>query len=261
MSRDYPIGKNHPADIVWDFPFSVAPLSQAVSAATFTNRLEPPCYILDTTTPGANKIAEYVVVNHDSDDPFELKFRDRADYTRHMLEQIIRVSSFLGIYTTRNTTTQTDTQYAGIEIGSIDMNPPFTNPASGGVCQVRWIGSSDSWELFTAKGDGSDPVRIPLAGCTGIYDSSNIPHGAYVSLESNPFQKTIRAYVNGVLGATYRGDEAFPDFAALGHSNGSHQVMSGIFVTTGSSASGRITCFFNSFRHEIVGFLDGFPTG
>lgn len=237
-------------DLVWSWPFTVAPSSQRVSAATFTNRLEPPIFIIDTTTPGANKIAEYGCVLHDSDSPLEIKLYPGSDLVNRTENLVNHIEAFLGCYTLKNATKNSNTQYIGIEYGSIDQSPPFTAPSAGGVAQLRWVSGTDSWELYTAKGDGSDPVIVPLNGVANIWDSGNIPHGVIALLEVDFPKQMLRAYINGVLGATYQG-AAFPT-EPISHT-GSHQVMSGIFATTGSSATGQTSAFISAFSHTVKG--------
>lgn len=246
-------------DIVYDFPFTVAPALQLVSAATFSNRLETPSYIIDVTTPGANKIAEYACMTHDSDAFWEVKQYRNSDLVLSNNSYVEQIECFLGCFTSRsNLASLTATDYTGIEYGSIDTAPPFSAPAAGGVAQLRWVASTDSFELFTAKGDGTAGVVVPLIGVTNTADSSTIPHGVFAMLEIDNPRRIVRAYINGILGATYQGD-AFPS-EPLNHTNGAHQLVSGIFLTTGTvTPVGGRKAYISNFKHRLKG-AKNFPS-
>lgn len=235
------------ADIVWENPFTIAPLSYRVSGATFTNTLFTPAFKISTTTPGANKIAEYTCITHDDDSPLEIKWERGSDVVLSFDSYVNHISCFMGCYTAK--ANLTNTEYIGIEYGTQDQIPPFDNtPANGGVAQVRWVAGTDSFELFTAKGDGSPAVTIPMRGVSNIYGTDNIPHGVFVELEVDWPANTVRGYINGVPGASYTG-VAFPS-EPFSHT-GSHTQISGLFVTTGTSAAGAPHAFFTTFSHRI----------
>lgn len=246
-------------DIVYDFPFTVAPLSQTVSANTWTNQLEVPSFVINLTTPGTNKIAEYACMTHDSDAFWEVKQYSNSDLVLSNGSYVEQIECFMGCYVARtNPASLTATDYIGIEYGSIDSAPPLpTTPTAGGVAQLRWIASSDSFELFTAKGDGSAGVRVPLHGVTNTADSGGIPHGVFARLEIDNTRRIVNAYINGILGATYKGD-AFPS-EPISH-QGPHQLISGIFMTTGTvTPVGGRKAYFSNFKHRLKG-AKNFPS-
>lgn len=233
------------SDLVWNFPFTTAPLQQRLTSGMAAG-LFTPIYKLSTSVIGANKIAEYVLVTHDDDSPLELKPYSNNDTVLSTYDFVNRLEGFVGCYTIHSNLTPT--QYVGIELGSIDQSPPFTTPSAGGVVQLRWVASTDTFELYSAIGDGvAAPVTTTLTGVSNIYGSNNVPHGVYMALEYDPINRETRAYINGVLGATIGGAN-FPNLAEFSHT-GTHQIMSGIFITTGTSGSGNTAGFFGNFQH------------
>ncbi len=235
-------------DIVWNWPFTVAPTQQVVSATTWTNTLRAPIWLMDASTPGANKIAEFGCVLHDLDSPLEIKLYKNSGLVRTWQDYEFHIEAFMGCYTTK--ANLTNTQYVGIEYGSIDQSPPFTDPTSGGVAQLRWVAGTDSFQLYTAKGDGTPAVAITLNDVSNIYGTDNIPHGVLARLVIDWPKQELRAYINGVLGATYKG-VAFPT-EPFSHGNGaSHSIISGVFATTGTSSLGATKAHFSTFSHRI----------
>lgn len=236
-------------DLNYHFPFTVAPTTLLATGAT--TQLNTPTFIVSTAT-GANKLAEYGLIFTDNDNFYELKLDPNTNITSTQDTLVCRTGAFLGIFTIH--TNLTATQYVGLEIGSFGQNPPFpTTAISGALAQLRWVASTDSWELYCNAGDGiTPPVVTKLQNVTGIYTLDNVPHGVYAEIEWDPFKREVRAFINGVLGARYSG-VAFPDVGAFGVAqNSGHAPHAAFFLTSGTNAAGSTSLFINNFNHTLV---------
>ena len=247
-------------DFVWSPGTGVAPVPTIVTGGgVWDNRLEEPNFLITTAIPGVNRIAEYAYVTADDDAPIEIK-QPVVDAIRWQT-LVNRIECWIGPYMSR--TNLSPTQFVGIEFQSISETPgAWPVSPSSAVAQLRWKADTDSWEIYCAKGDGSEEIPTPgvvtpLIGAPGIYDAFDptVPHGAYVALEYYP-AGVLKAFVNGVHYATYSGP-AFPDFNLHSPYNGVHAPVSGIFATTGTNAAGSTTAYFGNFKHTLKNFLVG----
>lgn len=220
----------------------------------WNNRAEGQNFIISAQPGAANKIAEYAYTRNASDDPLEIKLNPGSDVVKHWDEHVNRVECFMGIY--QNHSNLSATQYVGLEFGTCNQGAPLPEgvPLSEGVVQLRWRSSTDTWWIYSNPGDSTtNGTSTQLTGVTGIYDSSDVPHGVYAALEWDPVNQTVSAYINGKLGTTVSG-AVVPQVVSAGL-NG---VVSGIFAVTGSDANGQFTALhFSGYKHVVKDFLDG----
>lgn len=131
----------------------------------------------------------------------------------------------------------------GIEIGSFNQVPPFTNPRVGEQV-MQLFGrfdpvNGDDWRLTVNNGTTPAQTTVVLAGVAPLL----IQRSYQLMLVYQP-GAYVRAYVNGILGAEVT--TVLPDQTAA------ENQYAGVFVTTEAAAS-RMRAFFNALRAQTPG--------
>lgn len=162
-------------------------------------------------------------------------------------EQVFRIphtiSAFLS-FTTRSNTTAT--QFIGIGLGapansytSGDLPAGSTEFFGDGggqnpCFQLRLKMQDLSWQLVCYRGDGSTLTVVALTGVHAAVSAK----GQNIKMEWDPVALTLKAYVNGVLGATISNPALLPEMDTF--SNIQAHIAGNYFVSSGSHASGRV---------------------
>ena len=144
----------------------------------------------------------------------------------------IEVSAWMRVRNRQNTTA---TQYAGIGIGYPNQGQtyPFLTTFDQLCCQLRLVASTLAWELVI--GGFSIPTTIVALEGT---EAAALGVGQNARLVWNPDQPSLRAYINGVLGAEITDTDLLP--ADLENEQIANTGPNW-FVTSGSHANGYLT--------------------
>lgn len=142
-------------------------------------------------------------------------------------------------------TSATATMYAGVELATYQTNLPFPTPPTsvGGdqACHLRAKMNTGAWEVMQDDHNTQTVTALtgvpPFAGDLGTYKMELI-YTPGISLV---------AKINGYTGATITGSNLILDTdSAMPH------LGAGIFVTSGTSGSGRLGMTFSAFTATMV---------
>lgn len=224
------------------FPFEAEP-GYKVTDAGYVTTLNPPSARLQTAT-GANKGVEYYEYIHDN-----CLGSDASGGDVFSLRTIVRAT-----LTELATLNPQGEMLAGIEWGSLRCHPPFdTNWNVNGLnsIQLRYNVVRDKWEFMIYDGDGV--VAPTVEDCSVQYRAPQAGTKTELMIDYQPGTAAL-CYLDGKLVHTYTGTR----LVGFAENTSGCDAGGGVFVTSGSHASGRTTARFTMVQFITLGRMPRF---
>jgi hypothetical protein len=204
------------------------------------------------TTPGADRVGVYsfaILPQTSGEGPLSVFDTLNGSPKR----KICRIESYVGLYLNTNPgDDDSNSTELGIAMSWMDGTPPYFSPSDSdkSAALLCYRPATQTFHLRIWRGatsiQGLFELNIPLTDATA---PDTTLHGFHLKLVNDPFNETLKAYVDGVLCATVEGVD-YPrwdvEISDLG-------VWASVYIQSGSGASTRIG---GTFSNSLLGIKD-----